>query len=169
MKTGRNWYVVHTHSHAEATAAAHLERQGFETYYPRYLRRRSHARRITLVPAPFFPRYIFVAVDKATQRWRAIRSTLGVSYMVGGEMGPTPVADWVVEDLRRREDATGFISIETPLSLAQGDPVRLRSGPFSTHVGMFDGLIDSNRVAVLLDLLGRKIRVIFDGAAIGVA
>ena len=30
----------------------------------------------------------------------------------------------------------------------------------------FDGMADGNRVAILLDFLGRKVRVILDGAAI---
>ena len=30
------WYVVQTRPHAEAKAAAHLERQGFGIYLPRY-------------------------------------------------------------------------------------------------------------------------------------
>jgi transcriptional antiterminator RfaH len=163
------WYVVHTHARAEATAVAHLERQGFETYCPRYLKRRSHARRLTLEPAPFFPRYIFVAIDMATQRWRAVRSTLGVSYLVGGEKGPTSVTEAVVAELRASEDADGFIPMENRPRFLRGDRVRLRGGIFSAYSGLFDGMADSGRVAVLLDLLGRKVRVILDGTAISAA
>ena len=57
------WFVAHTHPHAEAKATSHLNRQGFEIYFPRYLKRRRHARRIETVAAPLFPRYLFVAVD----------------------------------------------------------------------------------------------------------
>jgi transcriptional antiterminator RfaH len=72
-----SWYVVHTHPHAEAKAAAHLERQGYSTYLPRYLKCRRHARRIEIVPAPLFPRYLFVTIDRLRQRWRSIQSTVG--------------------------------------------------------------------------------------------
>ena len=165
----RKWYVVHTHAHAEATAVAHLRRQGFETYCPQYLRRKSHARRTTVAPAPFFPRYIFVAIDVATQRWHAIRSTLGVSYLVGGEKGPTPVTDAVVAELRASEGSDGFIPFEAKPRFARGERVRLRDSIFSSCTGLFDGLTDSGRVAVLLDLLGRKVRVSLDGTAISAA
>jgi len=57
------WYVVQTHSQAEAKACGHLQRQGFEIYLPKYLKRRRHARRTETVIAPLFPRYLFVAVD----------------------------------------------------------------------------------------------------------
>jgi transcriptional antiterminator RfaH len=169
MSGERKWYVVHTHSRAEARAAAHLERQGFETYCPRYLKRCSHARRITLEPAPFFPRYIFVAMDVASQRWRAVRSTLGVSYLVGSEKGPIPVAEAVVAELRASEDSGGFIPIEERPQFRRGERVRLRDGIFSAYGGLFDGMAESGRVAVLLDILGRKVRVILDGAAISAA
>ena len=54
------WYVAQTQANAENKAVAHLARQGFATYLPRYLKRRSHARRVDVVAAPLFPRYLFV-------------------------------------------------------------------------------------------------------------
>jgi len=62
------WYVAQTQPQAEFRAVANLERQGFETYLPRYLKRRRHARRIETIKAPLFPRYVFVRVDIASQR-----------------------------------------------------------------------------------------------------
>ena len=76
------WYVAHTQPHAENKAAVHLGRQGFVTYLPRYLKRRRHARRVDVVSAPLFPRYLFVQIDTAVQRWRSIYSTFGVSQLV---------------------------------------------------------------------------------------
>ena len=52
---GHRWYVVRTQPHAESKASAHLGRQGFETYLPRYLKKRRHARRVETVQAPLFP------------------------------------------------------------------------------------------------------------------
>ena len=40
------WYVVQSQPNAELKAAAHLNRQGFTTYLPRYMKRRRHARRV---------------------------------------------------------------------------------------------------------------------------
>ena len=72
-------------------ACWHLARQGFETYLPRYLKRRRHARRVEMLPAPLFPRYLFVAIDMATQRWRSISSTIGVTQLVCAGDVPAPV------------------------------------------------------------------------------
>ena len=62
------WYVVQTHPHAEQKASLNLARQGYGVYLPRYLKRRRHARRVETVAAPLFPRYMFVAVDRAVQQ-----------------------------------------------------------------------------------------------------
>ncbi len=70
--TAAAWHVVHTHIHAEAKAAAHLTRQGFDVYLPRYLRHRRHARKVETISAPLFPRYCFVHIDRMVQRWRSI-------------------------------------------------------------------------------------------------
>jgi transcriptional antiterminator RfaH len=70
-----HWQVVQTHSHAEEKTGAHLKRQGYHVYLPRYLKRQRHARRIENVSAPLFARYLFVAIDRMTQRWRSIQLT----------------------------------------------------------------------------------------------
>src|SRR5204862_6519162 len=100
------WFVAHTHPHAEGKATLHLSRQGFEIYFPRYLKRRRHARRIETVAAPLFPRYLFVAIDLNMQRWRSIFSTVGVSRLVCNGDEPTSVPNGIVEALKNREDAS---------------------------------------------------------------
>ena len=112
------WFVAHTHPHAEAKATAHLNRQGFEIYFPRYLKRRRHARRIETVAAPLFPRYLFVAIDLNIHRWRSICSTVGVSRLVSNGDDPTPVPMGIVEALRNREDAGGFIKVGLPPAIS---------------------------------------------------
>src|SRR5580704_8784211 len=107
MLPDSRWYVVQTQAHAELKAAAHLARQDFAVYLPRYLRRRRHARRSEIVATPLFPRYVFVAIDRLTQRWRAIQSTIGVAHLISNSDGPAPVPEFVIEELRSREDESG--------------------------------------------------------------
>jgi transcriptional antiterminator RfaH len=163
------WYVVQTHPHAEAKAVAHLARQGFTAYLPRYLKRRRHARRIETVAAPLFPRYLFVTVDMVCQRWRSIHSTIGVARLVSNGEDPTPVADTVVESLKAREDAQGFVKLGQRPQFARGDKIRVLDGVFADCLGLFDGMKDSERVAVLLDLLGRKVRLVLDEFSVAAA
>jgi transcriptional antiterminator RfaH len=156
------WHVVQTQVHAEQKAAANLVRQGYEIYLPRYLKRRRHARRVETVPAPLFPRYLFVAFDVMTARWRSIQSTYGVSHLVCTNQEPATLPERVVADLRSREDEKGFVRFDPRPQYAPGDKIRVVDGVFSDSLGLFEGMADRDRVAILLDLLGRKVRIILD-------
>jgi transcriptional antiterminator RfaH len=164
-----HWYVVRTHPRAEDKAAAHLERQGFQTYLPRYLKRRRHARRLEIVPSALFPRYLFVAFDKATQRWRSIQSTFGVAQLVCHGEEPATVGSEIVDALRAREDERGYIRLSPVKRFVPGDKVRIVDGVFSAALGLFESMTDKERVTILLDLLGRKVRVVLDVEAVAAA
>jgi transcriptional antiterminator RfaH len=163
------WYVVQTQPHAESKAVEHLARQGFGAYLPRYLKRRRHARKVEMIAAPLFPRYLFVAVDLETQRWRAIHSTSGVARLVCNGEEPAPVPPNVVLALQQRQDAAGFVKLERRQQFAPGERVRVVDGIFTDTLGLFEGMADRDRVAILLDLLGRKVRILLDEGAITAA
>jgi transcriptional antiterminator RfaH len=156
------WYVVQTHINCEAKAATNLERQGFEVYLPRYLSRRSHARKVDMVVRPLFPRYLFVAIDLAAQRWRSVRSTIGVSHLVSRGDTPASVVDDVIGALKGREDDSGYIRLDRRVGFSPGDKVRVRVGALVDSLATVE-INDRERVAILLDFLGRKVRV-FVGA-----
>jgi transcriptional antiterminator RfaH len=164
-----SWYVVQTHPHSETKAAAHLERQGYATYLPRYRKRRRHARRIEIVSAPLFPSYLFVAIDSLTQRWRPIQSTIGVSRLVCNGEEPAVLPCVVIDELQRRHDDAGLVQLDLQRRFTPGDEIRVVDGAFSACFGLFQGTADHERVAILLDLLGRKVRVLLDGNAIAAA
>jgi transcriptional antiterminator RfaH len=163
-----SWHVVQTRPRSENKAALHLQRQGFEVYLPRYLKRRSHARKVDFVPAPLFPQYVFVAVDLLTQRWRAVNSTVGVTRLICHGQLPVEVACAVIDSLRLRHDAQGFVQQHRRL-LTPGQKIRVRNGAFSDFLGSFESMNDGERVAVLLDLLGRKVRVVMSADVVEAA
>ncbi len=164
-----HWYVVHTHVHSEAKAASHLVRQGYSVYLPRYLKRRRHARRIETVAAPLFPRYLFIAIDRMTQRWRSIQSTIGVTHLVCNGEEPATVPGCVITDLQSRQDERGFIQLDQRPRFARGDKIRVIDGVFDAYLGLFEGMADHERVAILIELLGRKVRVVLDGESVAAA
>ena len=153
------WYVAQTHIHAETKAAQHLRRQGYEVYLPRYLKPRRHARRVDATAAPLFPRYLFVAIDLSAQRWYSIQSTIGVSRLVTNGDNPAPVPRGVVDGLKQREDANGLIQLECRPRFVPGDKIRVLEGAFSDSLGLFEGITSQERVTILLELLGRKVRI----------
>lgn len=153
------WAVVHTQARAENRAMHHLILQGYDVYLPKYLKRRKHARRVEAGAAPFFPRYLFVAIDDEATAWRAIRSTVGVSGLVCFDDQPARVPPEIVDRLRARENERGFIVVGSQKTFACGDRVRVIDGPFMDLDGLFAGQADDQRVIILLNLLGRQVKV----------
>jgi transcriptional antiterminator RfaH len=163
------WYVVQSQVNGEAKAAQNLLRQGYEVYLPRYLKRRRHARKVDFTAKPLFPRYMFVAIDMATQRWRSIQSTFGVSRLVTNGDDPAMVPEGVIGALKAREDDKGFVLLDSRLAFAPGDRVRVLAGAFMDSAGLFNGLADHDRVSILLEMLGRKVRVLLDADMVAAA
>lgn len=163
------WYVAHTHAGAESRAVWHLERQGFTTFLPQYLKRRRHARRTDWVRAPLFPRYLFISLDVARERWQAIQSTIGVRYLICADGKPLELHRRVVEELREREDEHGLIAMSQQCPFQHGDRVQVTEGALIDQIGIFQCSSDKERAVVLLKLLGRDLRVEVAQAAIGKA
>jgi len=158
------WYVARTQPRAEGRAVANLEKQKFATFCPRFRKSRRHARRVETVLVPLFPSYIFVSLDLAFDRWRAVNSTRGITHMImQGEL-PQAVPPGVVESLQSRTRADGTVDLTSGLEI--GQPVRVVRGPFADFVGTLQHLDSTGRVRVLLYLLGRSVSVGLDGEAL---
>lgn len=159
-KHGHRWFVVQTHARGEEKAAFNLRRQGFEAYAPKILKRRSHARKVEMVNAPLFPRYLFVKINTATARWQAIRSTFGVSSLVCFGDAPASVPKDFIETLMNSEDEKGCISLRRRSEFKKGQGVEIINGPMAEMVAVFEHMDDKDRVVVLLDMLGRQVRAL---------
>lgn len=154
---GARWFAVHTQPRMEATAVAHLERQGFEVFLPRIKVTRRHARRMETVIVPFFPRYGFLRLDLLRQRWRSVNGTTGVSSLVMSRDRPLPVPHGVVEAFVGALTADGVVDFEHHFE--PGDPVRLIAGPFAGQIGILTRLDDKGRVEMLLSLIAGTVRL----------
>ena len=154
------WIVAHCHAKAEIKAEANLKRQGFEVYLPKIKTTRRHARRIEMVLRPLFPRYLFIKFDEDSTRWRPICSTVGISHLLKSGEQPLIAPSWVVEQLQQREDKNGLFSAAFLKPLNKGDPIKFTNGPLAEHSGVFEHLNDSQRVAVLLEIMGREVRTL---------
>ena len=155
----KQWFAVQTHARGETLASANLQRQGFEVYLPQYLKRRRHARRTDWVKAPLFPRYLFVRLDPQTTAWRAINSTIGAQNIVSFDGRPAAVPEGIIELIIAREDDAGMVHAGSSILFKPGEEVRVVGGPLADQTGLFDCAIDEERVFILLNLLGRQVRV----------
>lgn len=166
----KRWYVVEALPKSEERAAINLERQGIPVYLPRYQKRRRHARKVDLVPAVLFPGYLFVQLDVEAAPWRQVNGTFGCRQLVCDGDRPAPLPQGVVPELRAREDATGFVQFGLPSeAFRRGDRVRITEGPLSERMGLVDSVTDAQRIVLLLDMLGRRVRVQLDAGYISAA
>jgi transcriptional antiterminator RfaH len=163
------WYAVHTRPQAEARALENLLLQGYQAYLPRYRAQIRHARQRRTEWRPLFPRYLFAGVDRAVMRWRPILSTIGVSDVVRAGEEPAPVAPEIIENLREQERAGGFERLARRHPVQLGELVRISAGALEDLVGRLVELRDQDRVVVLLELLGRKVRAQLDRDAVEAA
>lgn len=159
------WYLVYCKPRQEGTARINLGRQGYQTYLPlvRQARRRQ-GRRVTLV-TPMFPRYLFIRLSDRTDDWGPIRSTLGVVSLVRFGMKPAAVPEDLIGTLQAREDEEG-VQILPIDNYRPGLKVRITEGGFAGYQGIFLARSGTERVTVLLNLLGRQIRTRVDIGAI---
>jgi transcriptional antiterminator RfaH len=151
------WYAVNTLPHREFRAQRQLENQGFRVFLPQCLKTVRHARKLTNVQAPFFPRYLFVELDLTVHRWRSVNGTFGVSSLVMQGERPLSVPQGIVETMLASVGENSMLRFEE--SLKAGSEVRLIAGPFAEQLGILEHLNDSGRIRVLLNIMGGTIRV----------
>ena len=155
----KRWYVAYTQAQAELLAATHLKRQGFDAYLPRCRHVRRHARREETILKPLFPRYVFVALDLATDRWRSVNGTVGVSKMLcRGEL-PAALPDGVVESLRSGENDDGAVPLSRLVVFDADARLRVLDGAFAGQTGIYQSMTEAERVVLLFNLIGREVRV----------
>ena len=154
-----SWCVVYTQAQSEAKAAGHLRRQGFNVYLPEYYKLRRHARKKERIKSPLFSRYLFVALDMTKDRWRAINSTIGVSHLICCGDRPRFVSEKVIAGIRDREDKSGIVALNVVDDFKSGDSVQIQSGAFCDQIGILDCVTSEERVRVLLNLLGRSVKL----------
>ena len=150
------WGAVQTQTHKESLAEAHLTRQGYTCWCPRLMRSVKSGRRTTKRLKALFPGYIFVAI-KPSQRWRPIDGTIGVLRLVKTGGAPAALPEGLVERLQANIDEAGGVLFDE--TFEQGDTVRVMSGAFDNWIGTVLSVPDSDRVTLLLEMIGRDVPV----------
>ena len=164
----KRWYVAHTRPNNEQRAIINLQRQGFEVYMPRYLAQRRHARKVETIARPLFPRYLFIRTDPKFEPWRSINSTYGISNIIARGDAPQAVPCGIVDSLKSQGDSAGIIR-PAPNAFYPGQRLEILDGPMAMRIGYFQRMSDTERVVILLDLLGRNVNVRIHHAAVAAA
>jgi transcriptional antiterminator RfaH len=152
------WYCLRTHPKHEHIAAAHLRQDyGLEAFLPRVRFRRSTRFGPAWVSEALFPGYLFARF--ALAGWlRRVQHARGVAGIVHfGTHWPIVPAE-IIAELRA---AVGTEEVRViASSFAAGDSVCVASGPFEGLQALVTRVMPGpQRVAVLLDFLGRQTTV----------
>jgi transcription antitermination factor NusG len=157
LAEGERWFAVHSLPLRECYAESNLKNQGFRTFMPKRHKTVRHARRLTTVEAPFFPRYLFVVLHLDRDQWRKVNGTFGVARLIMGGEQPRPVPYGVVEALTASADTRGILHLDERLKI--GSRVRLLAGPFAEELATLEHLDELGRVRVLVEIMGRQVSV----------
>ena len=159
------WYVLQSKPRQESQVSAYLRSQGLEVFYPTVRVQPVNPRASTL--RPLFPRYLFVQADLSEVGVSALQWVPGAIGLVMFDGVAAPVQDAVVQAIRQRVQeirGAGGLAFD---GLKQGDPVRITQGPLKGYEAIFDlRLSGSERIQVLLEMLGREVRVAVNANAI---
>lgn len=153
------WCVVYTQPQKEEIALQNLMQQGFEVYYPRFKKVRSHARKIDVVLSPLFPRYIFIRIDTDIHAWRSINGTRGVAYILSQDNIPKRMPDAVIEALKLNENEEGLVPVESLGIFSKGDLVEITKGAFEGQKAYFEKFSGKDRAMLLIEFLGRPMKI----------
>lgn len=146
------WAVAQCESQHEHVVRLLLMRQQFETWMPRI----KHRGRIALL----FPSYLFVRI---VDQFYPIMWTPGVIRLLMAGDKPARLKDEIVDNIRKRE-VGGFVKLPLPIrQLKVGQKVRVISGSFNGHIGLYQGQTSRDRERVLLELLGQAVAVELPG------
>ncbi|RJQ48216.1 MAG: transcription/translation regulatory transformer protein RfaH [Gammaproteobacteria bacterium] len=161
----KHWYLIHSKPREEEVARTNLERQGYTVYLPlcKLLRRRL-GRRIHAV-GPLFPRYLFIRLESGIDDWRPIRSTKGVATLVRFGMEPARVPRTLIETLMARADPAG-VHVLPGKEFKPGAPVRIMEGVMHDYDAIFLARSAHDRVILLLDIIGKQVRIEVEAAHI---
>lgn len=153
------WTVAQTESQRESVAAKFLKERGYETYLPLIANTKENILRRRDSVVPLFPTYIFIRIEN---RWYSARWTPAVLRLLMVDERPAMVADKEVEKIRKSEGRDGLVKLPKPPKQGhqKGDPVEFYgASPFAGKLGIHDGMSGTERTQVLLNLMGRAVRV----------
>jgi transcriptional antiterminator RfaH len=165
IEGGLHWYTIRTKYRREASVEQKLKQLNIEVFLPWIRSRRRIGSRYQWALEPLFPLYLFCRLDLALSG-KTARYTPGVKDFVKFGNRIAEVAADVIQTVRDR-CPNGVAQIQ-PRIYRVSEPIMIKEGPFAGLGAIFEREINgSQRVAVLLEFLGRQTRVVLSSEMIG--
>lgn len=156
-----DWYLAYTQPKAELLAADNLRRQGFNVYVAFYKTHKKSAKVMSSHSVPMFARYVFFKPGHVTQSITGARSTRGVSFVLSFGFQMAVIKNVQLEVIKGFELARNSLDAGQISPFQPGVKVRFAD----SNMRGLDGIVtsvSSQRVKVLLELLGKQHTVSVD-------
>ena len=164
LESGLRWYVIRAKLRKETVVERRIRDLGLEVFLPWLRCRRRVGSRYQWVLSPLFPGYLFCRLDIVLSG-KAARYAPEVKDFVKFGNRIAEVGEDVVRDIRDRYP--GGVAELRPRPYQAGEPVLVREGPFAGLGAIFEReMTGSDRVAILLELLGRQTRLVISSEMI---
>ena len=156
----KKWFAIHTKPHTEFQVINYLNYSNIHTFMPKILVDRSHAKKKDKVLKPLFPSYLFAEIHiNNNKSFRLINNTFGVKSILGFGKEPMEVTKIIIDDLKNITDKNGLMQRLDKPKYILGQDVSINEGPFLGIIGKFYGMKSEERVMMLLNLLGRNLKI----------
>ena len=154
------WFAIQVRSRYENLVAAFLNGKGYESFLPKYWRRRQWSDRIKKVELPLFPGYLFCRFNP--QHRLPILQAPGLISIVGIAKVPVPIGEVEIEALRMLVSA-GLSHQPWPY-VRVGQRVRIEHGVLCGLEGILQSFKGHHRIVVSVSLLQRSVAAEIDAA-----
>jgi transcription antitermination factor NusG len=162
MPTVEDWLVARTEARRELWAAENASRIGAEVYLPKTLEAerflQGGVRRREFRVRPLFPSYLFVR--PANGQWHALLGThvFGIIGLVLGSGGhPSRIRDSALNAVRAFESPDGVVILPKE-GFFPNQQIRITRGAYTGFCGIVNKMPANERIQVLLDFMGGKVK-----------
>ncbi|MER2263516.1 transcription termination/antitermination protein NusG [Methylobacterium oxalidis] len=166
------WFVVQAEPMAEAKAEEDLRAHSIDVWVPRFKAVTVRRKRKVEVEQMFFPRYLFVGLDRAQHagRWTSLLFDCDHVSDVLGVDGPLAMPATVLQIIADR--LTGDVKSErlaVAAAFRVGEMRTVAQGPFASFMAEVTELLANGRIRADVHIFGRPTPVEFDPAWLGPA
>ena len=154
-----NWYALYTRPRSEKKLAEGLQKLGIEHYLPLLRTRKKWSDRYKWIEEPVFSSYLFVRIDLKHDALRVLRIPQAVQF-VSKEGAATAISDGDIELLRLAvENFAESLVIRDTSTLAAGETVRIKDGPFAGKEAIIERIHGKTLVVVAFPALNKSVQV----------
>ena len=155
------WYVLQLKAGQGERALENLQNQDVRTFYPKIAVEKIRAGKRQKRLEPLFPGYLFIQIEQNDPMWAKLRSTRGVSRVVGFANRPAPLTNAVIHQIRESLDA-----VSEQGGIRPGQTLELTEGPFKGLRAIFHAYDGDERAIVLIDFMQRQQTVKVDVSSV---